>query len=481
MSAIRLGYHRLLERQIRKHLGEGKPNSLEFQTFIESVNQAYNDFESHRLHLERVLEISSNELFKVNLELKAHKEELEKIVEERTAELRKATDAANRANESKAMFLSNMSHEIRTPLHAISGLTDLLLQEGFKRHIQENLESIRFSSEALMVIVDDILDFSKIEAGKLNFEQISFAPKAVFEHVSKTLGLKAAAKNIELKLDYDPFIPRVLVGDPTRFHQILLNFVGNAVKFTDKGGVLIKAVCERKEGERITLSIEISDTGIGIAPENIDRIFDSFSQASEEIGRKFGGTGLGLTISKKLIELLEGRLSVSSIPGNGSTFRFEIPFASSSGDPENNQENPLEVEPDFSDLSVLLVEDNKINQMLARQVLMKWKVTPDLAENGLIAIERMRDKHYDIMLLDLHMPVMGGFETASALRERGIEVKNPDVYIIALTADAFNETRVRVFEKGMNDYISKPFTQLELLDKMKLARQTIKGRLKGER
>lgn len=479
MTALRLKYHKLLERQLRKFLGEGANPGPELQHFFDAVNQAYNDYESHLQQLERVLEISSNELFKVNLELKNHQEELEKLVEERTVELRKATEAANRANESKAMFLSNMSHEIRTPLHAISGLTDLLLQENFQGHIQENLQSIRFSSDALMVIVDDILDFSKIEAGKLNFEQVAFSPRAIFEHVYKTLGLKATVKDLSLRLDYDPFIPRVLIGDPTRFHQILVNFVGNAIKFTERGSVVIKAKCEQKMGEKVLLSIEVEDTGIGIAPENLNRIFESFSQASEDIGRRFGGTGLGLTISKKLIELQEGKLSVKSVPGSGSTFRFEIPFSSALSQ-DDIQQQETETEVNFTDLKVLLVEDNKINQMLARQVLMKWNIEPDLAENGFVAIERMRDTYYDLLLLDLHMPVMGGFETASVIRERSLPLKNHEVYIIALTADAFNETRLKVFQKGMNDYISKPFTQLELLDKIKAAQIFLKSHNKGD-
>jgi CheY-like chemotaxis protein len=256
--------------------------------------------------------------------------------------------------------------------------------------------------------------------------------------------------------------------------------VGNAVKFTEKGKVLIKAKCERTEGSKVFVSIEVEDTGIGIAPENLDRIFDSFSQASGDISRKFGGTGLGLTISKKLIELQDGKLSVKSSPGIGSTFKFEIPFSASGSDDLTTGDELDTEDYDFSELRVLLVEDNKINQMLARQVLNKWKIVPDYAENGLFGIERMRDKYYDIVLLDLHMPVMGGFETAAVIRDRTIDLKNHDVYIIALTADAFTETRKQVFERGMNDYVSKPFTMLELLEKLKVARSYLRSQRREE-
>ncbi len=470
MKSSEIKYHRLLDRQLRKFLPDLSSLPPEFSAFLEAVDAAYHDFEARREHLERVLEISSNELFKVNKQLTTHKEELERIVQQRTAELQRATEIAKQANESKAMFLSNMSHEIRTPLHAISGLTDLLLQEGFQGHVLENLQSIRFSSDALMVIVDDILDFSKIEAGKLNFERISFSPRAILEHVRKTLGLKAAAKDIDLQLEFDPFIPRVLIGDPTRFNQILVNFVGNAVKFTEKGRVLIRAVCEKNLGDKVLLSIEVIDTGIGIAPENLERIFDSFTQASGDISRRFGGTGLGLSISKKLIELQHGKLSVASKPGEGSTFRFEIPYNLSSHANEDEIIENTNDSYDFSDLQVLVVEDNKINQLLVKQVLAKWNIHPDFADNGLVGIEKMKDKSYHLVLLDLHMPVMGGFETASIVRNPESSVKNHDVYIIALTADAFNDTRKLVYEKGMNDYVSKPFTQFELLDKIIAAR-----------
>jgi signal transduction histidine kinase len=467
MTEVKL--HRLLERQIRKFLSSQESMGPEWMAFIQSVNEAYRDFDVQREQLERILEISSNELFKTNAELNSHKEELEKIVEERTSELRLATEAARKANESKAMFLSNMSHEIRTPLHAISGLTELLIQEGFSGHVLENLQSIRFAADSLMVIVDDILDFSKIEAGKLNFEKISFSPKAVIKHVYKSLGIKATAKNIELHLEYDAFIPRVLIGDPTRFQQILINLVGNAIKFTEKGKVVIRASCQHKMGDKVLLAIEVMDTGIGIAPEQLDRIFDSFSQASGDTTRKFGGTGLGLTISKRLIELQDGSITVKSTPGAGSTFSFEIPFVAGQSDSDDAVIDEQGDEIDFSDLKVLLVEDNKINQQLAKQVLLKWNIRPDLAENGFVAIERMKDKFYDLILLDLQMPVMGGFETATVIRDPDSGVNNHQAYIIALTADAFAETRKQVLEKGMNDYISKPFSQVELLEKIKNA------------
>ena len=479
--------HRLLERQLRKH---GKLNETDpiWQEFIQTVNQAYLNFDEQNRQLERILELSGNELFKANAKLNSGKQELEKMVLERTKELReinrklneeiaerkaieeelkKAVQKADDAIKSKSVFLSNMSHEIRTPMHAIVGLTELLLQDNLSQEVKEKLKSIKFSGDKLNVIIDDILDLSKIEAGKLKLEKVEFSLRQMLTNIEGTTGLLIKEKPVKILFETDPLLPEFIIGDPTRLHQILTNLVSNAVKFTAKGQVSVRSFLAQKLGKMAVIQFEIRDTGIGIAANRLESIFDSFEQAEKDTSRQFGGTGLGLTICKLLAELIGGKIEVSSIEGEGSCFTVSLPFECR----EVGQEMEAGLghsgdDGDFRQLRVLLVEDNKINQFLAEQILLKWDIQTRVAQNGLEAIQILAEDYFDIVLMDLQMPEMDGFTATAELRSGRVSTKNPKVQIIALTADAFYDTKLKVFEIGMNDYLSKPFSQITLREKL---------------
>lgn len=482
--------HRLLSRQIRKSLLDKSVNKEQLQHLIHLVNEAYHDYDEQRMQLERILEISGKELYRANQQLQEAKKDLEKKIEERAGDLirinqqlndeiaerkiieqqlKKAIDSANAANQAKALFLSSMSHEIRTPMHAIIGLTDLLLSEEDSKDKKEHLESIRFASENLMVIINDILDFSRIEAGKLKLESIAFSPRSIVTHVIKTLGYNASEKGLQVRLIYDEYMPRVLKGDPTRLNQILMNLVGNAIKFTAKGFVEIRVKLTKRISNQVVIQMEVEDSGIGIDQEKLESIFDSFSQASIETSRIYGGSGLGLTIAKRLIDMQKGQISVASAPGTGTIFTVVLPFEVSLESPEIQDGLEFNSNKNLSDLSILMVEDNKMNQYLSRQMLGHYKNQPDVADNGRIGFEMYCNKRYDLILMDLQMPEMDGMDATRAIRSYEEKHGLKPVPILALTADAFPQTREKVTLAGMNAYISKPFSREELLQVILIA------------
>lgn len=487
--------HRLLERQLRKN-GKSEARESDWGEFIQSVNQAYLNFDEQNRQLERILDLSCNELFKANAKLNSGKEELEKMVLERTRELReinrklneeinerkaieeelkKAVLKADHAIKSKSVFISSMSHEIRTPMHAIVGLTELLLQEDLSQEVKEKLRTIRFSGEKLKVIIDDILDLSKIEAGKFNLEKVEFSLKMLLDNLKETTKLLAGNKPVKIVFEYDPLLPETIVGDPTRLHQILTNLVSNAVKFTEEGEIKLRVFLAQRVGKMAKINFEILDTGIGIAENQLDSIFERFEQAGDRTARNYGGTGLGLTICKMLVELIGGEIMVKSEKGNGSCFLVSLPFLTQSL--AMGEELPPVPEPEdnsFYSLRVLLVEDNKINQFLAEQILQKWGVFTAVADNGLEAIKHLEKAAFDVVLMDLQMPEMDGFEATAIIRNEPLKTKNPEIQIIALSADVFEETKNKVFETGMNDYLSKPFSQATLKEKLMQALKRMK-------
>jgi signal transduction histidine kinase/CheY-like chemotaxis protein len=479
--------HRLLERQLKKIGLTGEENP-QWKEFIQQVNQAYINFDEQNKQLERILDLSGNELFKANARLNGSMQELEKMVLERTNELRKineklneeiaerkqieselklAIQNADKANRTKAFFLSNMSHEIRTPMHAIVGLTELLLQENHDPLLEEKLKSIKFAGENLKIIVDDILDFSKMEAGKLNLEKVPFPLEPLIQNLVRTIQFLAREKPIKVELFYDPVLPLTLVGDPTRLLQILTNLGANAVKFTRSGSVSIKISLAKKVGKEAIIHFEFKDTGIGIPAHRLHSIFESFEQAETQTTRNFGGSGLGLTICKLLAGLIGGDISVKSEVGQGSTFLVTLPFVTNDDKEQKDYaEKSTKDNAELSHLRVLLVEDNKINQFLADQILKKWSIVPQIVQNGKEAIDLVQTTPFDIVLMDLQMPEMNGFEAADFIRKNPTLMVNPRMQIIALTADAFPETKEKVKEVGMNDFISKPFSQEDLRDKI---------------
>jgi len=359
-----------------------------------------------------------------------------------------------------------MSHEIRSPLNAVIGITNLLLLEDPKPEQIEELNTLKFAGENLLMLVNDILDFNKIEAGKLQLEKTAIALKSLVKNLHNTFQYKADEKNIELKSNVDIDLPETILGDPTRIAQILTNLLSNAIKFTEHGFVelSLRKMKSTEEGF-VKVRFEVADSGIGIPKNKHHLIFESFSQANTDTNRKFGGTGLGLTITKKLIQLHKSEIYLQSEEGKGTTFYFDLLL-----EIDNNnslQESEKYIKKRTKDLvgrKVLLVEDNAFNQLIAVKFLEKWEAKVDVADNGLIALKKIETNSYDLVLMDIQMPEMNGIECTHAIRKsKNEKIKN--LPIIAFTAAADTETDKMIAE-GMNDSISKPFNPDELFKKI---------------
>ncbi len=380
--------------------------------------------------------------------------------------LREAKEKAEEATIAKSQFLSMMSHEIRTPLNAIIGLTNLLLDDTFNEEQLKRVNLIKFSGENLLGIINDILDFSKIEAGKITLEEIDFNLFDLANNLKEMFGLRVQEKNLQFHLTYANDVPHVVKGDQVRINQILINLLGNAIKFTNHGYVSLTIQSIGVMDDVHLIQFNVKDSGIGIPQEKINHIFESFAQATSDTTRKYGGTGLGLSITRSLLQLMNSSIHVESQPDYGSRFFFIIPLRASV-----MEAKPVEpVEEPVANLSegirILLVDDNVINQMVAENFLTKWGMIVDVANDGFEALEKIQNKSYHMVLMDLQMPKMDGYEATKRIRGLKEDPYFKSVPIIALTASAMVDVKDKVIEIGMNDFITKPFLPDELRSKI---------------
>jgi signal transduction histidine kinase/ActR/RegA family two-component response regulator len=462
--------HNLLSRQLRKAgLDETTPPTLEqWSQLLERIDRAYAQIDQDRYLLERSLAISSEEMRQLNDSLRAASESELAIERDK---LQRAKEEAESASYAKSQFLANMSHEIRTPLNAILGFTDILLRDDDGANVQRTdfLDTIKGSGKHLLALVNDLLDLAKIEARQIQIERIRCSPRQIVTEVVSTLRVRARERGIALDCRWSGGIPEQIDSDPHRLKQLLMNLVGNAIKFTHEGAVTIEAGVATR-GESTTLRFEITDSGIGIPADKLSAIFDPFVQADSSITRRFGGTGLGLAISRSIAAALGGELTVSSQVGVGSKFTATIAtgeLTSPMGaEPASDMphEKPLcrDLAPaDLTGIRILVVDDGATNRKLIKLLLSRRGAEIVTAENGAIALDQVAARTFDIILMDMQMPVMDGYTAATELRGRGFT--GP---IAALTAHAMKGDREKCERAGCDDYITKPIDGDRLVRKV---------------
>ncbi len=394
-----------------------------------------------------------------NLRAKANE-----LLQDKNSELQLAKEKAEKASLAKAQFLSTITHELRTPLYAVTGLTHLLLEEDPKPHQKEHLNSLKFSGEYLLSLINNILDLNKLEANKVEVEKTSFNLKKRTNDVLVALKKSADDRKNNLHFEFDETIPEKLMGDPLKLSQILINLIGNSLKFTQNGDIFVRIKKLSENTDRVSVHFEIEDNGVGISKKKQKSIFETFSQASLQINRKFGGTGLGLSIVKNLLELMGSRIQLESQLGKGSKFWFDINFAISEEFQENINPNNIIYDVDYVALEnreILIVEDNKINQMITKKILEKNKMKCMVADNGTDAIALVKQHHFDVVLMDIHMPGISGIEATQEIRKF-----NKQLPIIALTAVTIDENLDDFYRAGFNEIIPKPFKTEEFFEKI---------------
>jgi signal transduction histidine kinase/CheY-like chemotaxis protein len=375
-----------------------------------------------------------------------------------------ARQKAEEAAQSKQLFMSTMSHEIRTPLNEVIGITNLLLQGNPREDQMDYIKTLRFSGNHLLTLVNDVLDYNKMELGKIVFEQTQFNLNDFLDEIMRSYSFRSKAKHLTFDIKREGNLPVEVIGDQIRLNQILSNFLSNALKFTNQGGITVTIRELGRKDNQSKMEFSVQDTGIGIPKEKHLEIFDSFAQASSDTTRQYGGTGLGLAICKKLIELQGGTITLESETGKGSTFSFILTFLVS----EKAAKEPSEVSESYIGLEgkrILVAEDNKINFFVANKFLTGWGVVVTHAENGQLAIEKLEKEDFDLILMDLHMPVMDGIEATKIIRKS----ENPrinNIPIVALTAAIMSENHDKIDELNINDYVLKPFKPHDLFERI---------------
>jgi signal transduction histidine kinase len=420
-------------------------------------NREYEKFLSEMVREKTALLEETNRSLKKEIEIRKASE----------IEMRREKERAEEASRAKSQFLAKMSHEIRTPLNAIIGMTNLCLMTGDDEERLDYLITVRESSDHLVTLINDVLDFSKIEAGKMKLSPTDIETRRFLEDVIRAMSVKAGEKSLFLSLDVDESIPGFLFADSSRLRQILINIISNALKFTHNGGVTIRvypaAMPVSGDSDRLNIQFEIRDTGIGIAPDRFDAIFESFTQSDDSISRTYGGTGLGLSICRELVNMMKGKIWVESVLNEGSAFFFILPLRIG----EENLTRLLQRETVLRDeagkhLSILLAEDNEVNQRLACAVLGKLNHNVDVAKNGLIVLEMLKEKFYDLILMDIEMPKMDGLRATELIRKGDAGINSKNIPIIAITAHVLDEIRDQCIAVGINEYVTKPIRIEEL-------------------